>query len=186
MHWAEGPLNFLLSKRSLSKPTSVADEKSSMEPQTILHVASIIQSNFGFSFPSSIPENIWRTAFKHLSVNKNEEFTSRGSSNAFTFFFFLYCCCFSPTCPHALACVTCCAWKEHLHTWWHCLSSNEPHNPPSLPPRPFSKQPHPLPPAQPLTAAGVWEQSVPSPPLLTCKQIEVDVIIAEAKAADIL
>lgn len=48
------------------------------------------------------------------------------------FFLFLYCCCFSPTCPHALACVTCCEWKEHLHTWWQCLSTNELHNPPSL------------------------------------------------------
>lgn len=51
-----------------------------------------------------------------------------------------------------------------------------------LPPSgPFSNQPNPLPHAQPLTAAGIWEQLVPSPPLLTYKQIKVDVIIVEAK-----
>lgn len=99
--------------------------------------------------------------------------------HSFFFFLFLYCCCFSPTCPHALACVTCCEWKEHLHTWWQCLSSNELHNPPSL--QTIFKSAAPLPHTQPLDAAGVWEQSVPSPPLLTYNQIEVDVIIAEAK-----
>jgi len=51
-----------------------------------------------------------------------------------------------------------------------------------LPPSaPFSNQPNPLPHAQPLMAAGVWEQFVPSPPLLTYKQIKVDIIVAEAK-----
>lgn len=39
--------------------------------------------------------------------------------------------------PSLLACpclchLTCCEWKEHLHTWWQWLSSNEPRSPPSL------------------------------------------------------
>lgn len=51
-----------------------------------------------------------------------------------------------------------------------------------LPPSwPLSNQPHPLPHTQPLTAAGDWEHLVLSTPLLTYKQIKVDVIIAEEK-----
>lgn len=94
-------------------------------------------------------------------------------------FFFLYCCCFSPL-AHMLLHVLPAVNERSICTpdGSACPVMNCTTLPPS---RPFSNQPHPLPHTQPLDAAGVWEQSGPSPPLLTYNQTEGDVIIAEAK-----
>lgn len=57
------PGQALLGMRNLSR----SHKQSSVLPL-------IVHSNFGFSFPSSIPENIWRAAFKNLSMSTTEGF----------------------------------------------------------------------------------------------------------------
>lgn len=131
LHWAEGPLNFLLSKRFLSMPTSVGDEKSSVEPWTILHVASILISAFLFllQYLKTYGEQLLKISqwIKMKSLLREVLLTALIFLFPLLLLFLPYLLTCSCTCN-----LTRCEWKQHLHTWWQWLSTNELNNPPRL------------------------------------------------------